>query len=55
MLPYTSQIAEKPFFFFQLPHLEYEFTIANIILLNLSVLKISETFQEHTSGGELYY
>ena len=54
MLPYTSQIAEKASFF-RLPSLEYDFMIANIILLNLAVLKISETSQEHTNGGELCY
>ena len=42
MLPYTSQIVEKAYFF-RLPHLKYDFMIANIVKLNLAVLKISET------------
>ena len=42
MLPYTSQIVEKAYFF-RLPYLKYDFMIANIVKLNLAVLKISET------------
>ena len=42
MLPYTSQIAEKTSFF-PVPYLEYDFMIANIVRLNLAVVKISET------------
>ena len=52
LLPYTSQIAEKASLF-RLPCLKYDFMIANIFRLNLAVLKISETSQEHTSGGVL--
>ena len=40
MLPYTSQIA-KEVSFFRLPYLEYHFIIANLVRLNLAVLKIS--------------
>ena len=43
MLPYTSQIAEKAFFFSVT--LLYDFMIANIVRLNVAVLKISETSQ----------
>ena len=39
MLPYTSQIAKEVFF--QLPFREYHFIIANLVRLNLAVLKIS--------------
>ena len=35
-------------------YLEYDFMIANIVRLNLAVLKISETSHEHISGGVLY-
>ena len=42
MLPYTSQIAEEasffsylPFTFFQLPYLEHDLLITNLIRLNL--------------------
>ena len=42
MLPYTSQIVEQAYFF-RLPYLKYDFMIANIVKLNLAVLKISET------------
>ena len=42
MLPYTSQIVEKAYFF-RLPYLKYDFMVANIVKLNLAVLKISET------------
>ena len=52
MLSYTSQIAEKVSFI-SVPYLEYDFMIANIVRLNLALLKISETSQEHTSGGVL--
>ena len=38
-------------FFFSVPYLEYDFMIANIVRLKLAVLRISETSQEHTSGG----
>ena len=34
MLPYTSQIVEKAYFF-RLPYLKYDFMIANIVKLNL--------------------
>ena len=54
MLPYTSQIAEKASFF-SVPYLEHDFVIANIGRLNLAVLKISETSQEHNCGGVLCY
>ena len=40
-------------FFFSVPYLEYDFMIANIVRLNLTVLKISKMSQEHTSGGLL--
>ena len=52
MIPYTSQIAEEASFF-QLPYLEHDFMIANLVRLNLAVLKILETFQEHARGGVL--
>ena len=52
MLPYTSQIAEEVSFF-RLPYLEYDFVIANLVNLNLAILKISDTSQEHTCGGVL--
>ena len=39
MLPYTSQAKEVSFF--RLPYLEYYFIIANLVRLNLAVLKIS--------------
>ena len=51
MLPYTSEIAEKAYF--SVPYLEYDFMIANIVRLNLAVLKRSETSQEDVSGGVL--
>ena len=35
---YTSQITEKASFF-RLPYLEYDFVIADIVRLNLAVLK----------------
>ena len=41
---YTSVIAEKASFL-SLPYLEYHFMIANIVRLNLAVLKISETYR----------
>ena len=40
-------------FLFCLSYLEYHFMIANLVRLNLAVLKISETSQEHTRGGVL--
>ena len=49
---FTAKIAEKASFS-QLPYLEYDFMIANKVRLNLAVLKISETSQEHNSGGVL--
>ena len=52
MLPCTSQIAEEASFF-QLHYLGYDFMIANLVRLNLTVPKISETSQEHTHGGML--
>ena len=52
MLPCTLQIAEEASFF-QLHYLEYDFMIANLVRLNLTVPKISETSQEHTRGGML--
>ena len=39
-------------FFFSVT-LSYDFMIANTVRLNVAVLKISETFQEHTSGAVL--
>ena len=47
MLPYTTQIA------FLVPYLEYDFMIAKLVRLNVAVLKISETSQEHNHGGVL--
>ena len=44
VLPYASQIAEKTSFF-QLPYLEHDFMVANLVRLNLVVLKILETSQ----------
>ena len=52
MLSYTSQIAEKASFF-QLPDLEYDFMVDNLVRLNLAVLKILEASQEHNRGGML--
>ena len=46
MLRYTSQIAEA--YCFRLPYLENGFMIANLVRSSLAVMKISETFQEHT-------
>ena len=43
----------RSFFFFQLPYLEYDFMIANLVRLNLALLKISETSLGHTRGGVL--
>ena len=40
-------------FFFSVT-LQYDFMTADIVRLNGAVLKISETYQEHTSGGVLY-
>ena len=37
-------------FTFSFPYLQYDFMIANIVRLNLAVLKISETSQEYTTG-----
>ena len=39
--------------FFRLPYLEYNSMMANMVKLNLAVLKISETSQEDTRGGVL--
>ena len=50
MLSYTSQIAEEASFF-RLSYTEYDFVVANLVRLNLAVLKITETSQEHTRGG----
>ena len=50
MLPHTSQIAEEASFF-QLPYLEHDFMMANLVRLNLAVLKILEISQEHTCCG----
>ena len=52
MLPFVSQIAEETSFFW-LPYLEYDFTIDNLVRLNLAVLKMLETSQEYTLGGVL--
>ena len=49
MLPYTSEIA------FLVTLSEYNFMIAKLVRLNLAVLKILETSQEHTRGGVLCY
>ena len=38
-----------------LPYLEYDFMVANLVRLNLAVLKISEASQDHTRGGVLYH
>ena len=38
MLPYASQIAEEASFF-QLPYLEHDFVLANLVRLNLIFLK----------------
>ena len=40
MLPYTSQIAKEVSFFW-LPYFKYHFIIANLVKLNLAVLKVS--------------
>ena len=42
MIPYTSQITEEASFF-RLSYLEYDFMIANLVTLNLAILKILET------------
>ena len=39
--------------FLRLPYFEYDFMIANIVRLNLAVLKMSETSHEDASGGVL--
>ena len=52
MLPNTSQIAKEASLF-QLPYLELDFLIENLVRLHLAVLKILETSQEHTPGGVL--
>ena len=44
VLPYASQISEKTSFF-QLPYLEHDSMVANLVRLNLVVLKILETSQ----------
>ena len=41
MIPYTSQITEEASFF-RLSYLEYNFMIANLVTLNLAILKILE-------------
>ena len=46
-------INRRKSFFFSVPYLEYDFMIDNIARLNLAVMKILETFQEHTSSGVL--
>ena len=43
MLPYASQIAGKTSF--SVTYLEHDFMIANLVRLNLVVLKILETSQ----------
>ena len=54
MLPsYTTQIAEEASFFSRWPYLEYDFMIANLFKLNLSVLKISKASQGLARGGVL--
>ena len=53
MLLYTSPVVEKVSFFFCLPYLEYNFMIANLVRINLAVLKISEPFQDDSRGGVL--
>ena len=40
MLPYATHIAEEASFF-RLPYFEYVFMIANLVRLNLAVLKMS--------------
>ena len=40
-------------FFFWLPYLKYDVMIANLVRLNLAVMKTSEASQEHTRGGVL--
>ena len=44
---------KKKSFFFSVLYLEYDFMMANIVRLNLAVLKILETSYEHTSGRVL--
>ena len=51
MRPHASKIAEEAFF--RLSYLEYNFMIASLVRLNLAILRISKTFQEHTGGGVL--
>ena len=45
MLPYISQIVEEASLF-RLPYLDYNFMIANLVRLNLAVLKILLKSQE---------
>ena len=42
MIPYISQITEEASVF-RLSYLEYDFMIANLVTLNLAILKILET------------
>ena len=41
MIPYTSQITEEPSCF-RLSYLEYDFMIANLVTLNLAIMKLLE-------------
>ena len=50
----TNHFSFSVFFDFWLPYLEYNFAIANLVRLNLAVLKISETSREFTRGGVLF-
>ena len=52
MLPYTPQTTEEASFF-RLSYLKYGFMVANLVRLNLAVMKISEMPQEHTRGAAL--
>ena len=51
MPPYNSQITEEASFVSV--NLEYDFMMANLVRLNLAILKKSETFQEYTYDGVL--
>ena len=52
MLPYTTQITEEASIC-RLFYVEYKFMIANLVRLNLALMKISEMSQEHTHDGVL--
>ena len=52
-IPHKSQKKLPPFFVLWLPYLKSYFMVANLVMLNLVVLKITEKSQKHTRGGVL--